>query len=199
MDVQSIAMGMRVATRDDAAGITETLARAFSADPLWRWVFEDEAALRPWWALYVNSAVRFPHSWVLDDVVAAAMWIPPGESELSEEDEAKVEPLLEELVGDRAPEVLELLEAFDECHPAEPHYYLSLLGTHPDFRGHGFGMELLRETLAVIDAEGAAAYLESSNPANDERYARLGFEPHGSFTTPDGLHPVTTMWRAAQG
>jgi GNAT superfamily N-acetyltransferase len=192
-------MAMRVATREDSDGITRTLGLAFRDDPLWRWVFEDEDALLTWWGFYVSSALRYPCSWVLDDSAAAAMWIPPGGTELTEEDEARIEPLLEQLIGSRTPEVLELLERFEERHPAEePHYYLSLLGTHPRFRGRGLGMELLRANLAAIDAEGAAAYLESSNPANDERYEGLGFERHGEFSTPDGLHTVTTMWRAAR-
>ena len=55
-------------------------------------------------------------------------------------------------------------------------------------------MRLLAENLATVDAQGAAAYLESSNPANDGRYARLGFTPHGKITAASG-HVMTTMWR----
>ena len=40
------------------------------------------------------------------------------------------------------------------------------------------------------------AYLESSNPANVNRYRRLGFEPIGEIFVPDGLprrhHDVAT-------
>jgi hypothetical protein len=39
------------------------------------------------------------------------------------------------------------------------------------------------------------AYLESTNPENDKRYERLGFVRRGEFSTPDGQHTVTTMWR----
>ncbi len=39
------------------------------------------------------------------------------------------------------------------------------------------------------------AYLESSNPANNARYERVGFERIGSFSTPDGSQTVATMWR----
>ena len=56
-------------------------------------------------------------------------------------------------------------------------------------------MELLAANLARIDDEGLPAYLESSNPANDERYERVGFERVGEFSTPDGSHTVVTMWR----
>jgi GNAT superfamily N-acetyltransferase len=91
---------------------------------------------------------------------------------------------------------MDLLDRFEHAHPHEPpHYYLSLLGTRLDRRGEGLGMRLLAECLALFDAEGVPTYLESSNPANDERYERVGFRKVGSFTTPDGAHTVATMWR----
>jgi hypothetical protein len=42
------------------------------------------------------------------------------------------------------------------------------------------------------------AYLESSNPANNDRYARVGFEPVGEFSYPGNGPLVTTMWRLAR-
>lgn len=59
-------------------------------------------------------------------------------------------------------------------------------------------MRLLPHDVAQIDRERMSAYLESSNPANDERYERLGFARIGEFATPDGGHTVTTMWRDAR-
>ena len=56
-----------------------------------------------------------------------------------------------------------------------PHYYLSLLGTRPDYRGRGLGFGLLAKNLAIMDAEGVPAYLESTNPDNNPRYERFGF------------------------
>jgi GNAT superfamily N-acetyltransferase len=192
-------MQPRVATPADLDGLTETMWQAFRGDPIWRWVFPDEEQLRPWWRFLIESALRYPWVWVLDDYAAASVWIPPGGSELAEAEEQRVEPLLRDLVGSRYPDVIELVERFDSSHPREqPHYYLSLLGVHPDHRGRGIGMELLADNLRVIDAEGAAAYLESSNPVNDARYAGVGFERYGEFSTPDGAHKLTTMWRAAR-
>lgn len=36
-------------------------------------------------------------------------------------------------------------------------------------------------------------YLESSNPANNHRYASVGFQPFGSFVVPYDDAVVTTM------
>ncbi len=38
-------------------------------------------------------------------------------------------------------------------------------------------MDLLRHNLAKIDEQRMPAYLESSNPRNDQRYQGVGFRP----------------------
>jgi ribosomal protein S18 acetylase RimI-like enzyme len=188
---------VRVAVEADLDRITETLWLAFKDDPLWRWAFPEREKLAPWWRFLIRSALK--HRWVLvlGDYAAVSVWIPPGCEELSHEEEQQVEGLLEDLAGSRAGQVMELLERFDVSHPQEAHYYLSLLGTHPDHRGRGLGMSLLAENLTRIDAQGMPAYLESSNPANDARYESLGFKRVGEFSTPDDRHTASTMWRDA--
>ncbi|MGH2924499.1 MAG: GNAT family N-acetyltransferase [Solirubrobacterales bacterium] len=186
----------RVATEVDLDGLTSTLTAAFATDPLWSWAFPESADLAAWWRFTIQSALRYRWVWVSGDYFAASVWIPPNGIEITEEEEARVEPMLNELVGPRAVDLLELLERFEASHPRDrPHYYLSLLGIHPDHRGRGLGMGLLAENLAVIDAEGVPAYLESSNPDNNRRYQRLGFEQVGEFKTPDETRTVATMWR----
>ena len=151
---------------------------------------------RLFFGLYVGSAVRYGSAWMTDDGGAAALWIPPGEPELSEQEEARVEPMLRQLVGSHADDVLVLLDRFEANHPhATPHHYLSMVGTHPDHRGQGKGMGLLADNLAQIDEAGSPAYLESSNRANDHRYQRLGFVQVGEFTAPHGGPTVACMWR----
>jgi GNAT superfamily N-acetyltransferase len=193
------AMQVRRADHDDLDGLTRLLSEAFHADPLWRWVFHDEAALELLWRLYIASALRYQWVWVAGDFAAAAVWIPPGGEELTAEEEEQIEPILRRFVGERTPDVQTLLDRFEAAHPrAEPHYYLSLLGTADRHRGHGIGMALLAESLRAIDEEGMPAYLESTNPANNRRYEAAGFARLGEFTTPDDARTVTTMWRASR-
>jgi ribosomal protein S18 acetylase RimI-like enzyme len=186
----------RLAANADLDGLTATLTAAFQTDPLWSWAFRDPEDLAVWWRLYIGSALRYPSVWVRGDYAAASVWIPPGGTELTEEEEERIEPLLDQLIGPRAPDVMDLVERFEAAHPGEPpHYYLSLLGTHPDYRGQGLGIGLLVENLAKMDAEGVPTYLESSNPDNNHRYERLGFRQIGEFETRDGKRTVATMWR----
>jgi GNAT superfamily N-acetyltransferase len=191
----------RLANTADAGAIVATLSGAFEADPIWNWAFPDRSR-RPtqyetWFGLFVESAIPNGWVWTLDQG-AVSVWTPPGKSELSEEATAKLEPFLTHELGGHAESVLQLLERFESAGPKNrDFYYLSWLGTHPDHRGHGLGMDLLAANLARVDAEGMPAYLESTNPANNARYERLGFKPRAEFSTPDGQHTVTTMWRQA--
>jgi GNAT superfamily N-acetyltransferase len=184
--------------------MVETITDSFHDDPTWAYAFNDPAArpgqYRRWWRLMIEGSLRYDASWVADGGASTAVWIPPGGTEWSEEQLAQVEPLLHELLGDRAELVIESLAAFDEVHPLdEPHYYLTLLGTRSDRRGEGLGMALLRHCLELIDAEHAPAYLESSNPANDKRYESVGFQRIGGFAMPGGGPWVAAMWRPARG
>jgi ribosomal protein S18 acetylase RimI-like enzyme len=189
-------MEIRRATPADLDGLTATLGAAFEHDPLWRWAFPDPAHLVVWWRFLISSALRYPWVWTRRGYAAVAVWIPPGGSELTEEEEARMEPMLSDMIGDRASDVIELVERFEASHPRErPHYYLSLLGVHPDHRGKGLGMSLLADNLKRLDEECVPSYLESSNPANNERYEKLGYRKVGEFTTPDGARTVSTMWR----
>ena len=195
-------MPARLAQPADADAMTETIATAFFNDPLWSWAFSD-AGMRPvhfrlWWRVFVDSCFRNEWTWVTDDCGSVAIWTPPGADELTADDEEELVRLVVELIGgEHGNEVLEVLAQFEEAHPHDvPHYYLSIVGTHDDHRGHGIGEALLAENLALVDAEHMPAYLESSNPLNLKRYMRLGFEPIGEIVIPDGRPAVTTMWRA---
>ncbi len=187
----------------DLDAVVRIMSLAFDRDPTWSWAFPDDALRQDqyalFWRLMVSSAMRYPWVLVTAGAEAAASWIPPGGTELTKTEEAGLPDLLGQLVGERAHEVLELLERFDAAHPQhEPHYFLSLLGTHPAHSGRGLGMALLAESLLRIDREGMPAYLESSNPANNVRYQRHGFEPIVEFFPPRSEVPITGMWRPAQ-
>ena len=191
----------RTASYDDLPAVTAVMATAFAADPVWGpYSFPDDATRldlsAAFWAPLLEAVMRFGWTHVTPGCEAAAVWVPPGEPELTPEQEQAFVEHLVALVGEaRAAVILDAFERLDQAHPHEPeHYYLSLLGTHAEHRGRGLGMGLLAATLELVDREGMPAYLESTNNDNDRRYARLGFEPFGVVELPNG-HRITTMWR----
>jgi ribosomal protein S18 acetylase RimI-like enzyme len=190
----------RVASPQNSADVVEILVSAFYDDPTWSWAFPDASKRaeqhRRWWGLFVDGAMRFPWVWLTQGNTATSVWIPPDQTELSEEQEAAVEPLLLEMLGSGASRVLQGVKMFDQAHPrGVPHFYLSLLATSTEHRGHAYGLRLLAENLRQIDQAGMPSYLEASNPANVPLYMRYGFEVLGSFTVPEGGPEVFTMWR----
>ncbi|QNE46066.1 GNAT family N-acetyltransferase [Glaciihabitans sp. INWT7] len=193
---------VRIATAADLDGMVRTLTSAFLRDPLWGPSFPDDAhrveQMSAFWRLFATSALRYPWSFVTEECASLSIWLPPGGEDLTEDEARGYDAFLVDLVGAEAAHRIGVVSAqFEELRPTEPHYYLNFLATHDDHRGHGLGMALLRQNLDRVDALGAAAYLESTNPANNARYRRVGFEPRGAFTTATG-HVVTTMWRSAR-
>lgn len=193
-------MQARIANLEDTDEIARTLAEAFFLDPVWGWAFADperrKAQHEAWFRLLIGSALPRQWVWTTPAYEAVSLWVPPGCSELSESDEALLEPMLEEMLGTRAQLVMDVFDRFEVAHPRDQdHYYLSLLATHTDHRGSGLGMGLLADNLARVDAAHMPAYLESTNPANLGRYESVGFAVYGTFEVPGGGPAVTTMWR----
>jgi len=187
------------ATLADAHGVIDTISNAFLHDPTWSLAIPDSAMRIRFWEPFILGALRYPWVFKTSGFETVSVWIPPNGTELAETEEEKIPGLLTELVGPRTADVLELMDRFGAAHPqAEPHYYLSLLGTRDEFRGQGLGMALLKENLARIDAEHMPAYLESSNPVNNERYESVGFVPVSSFHAPGDGPLVTGMWRKSR-
>jgi GNAT superfamily N-acetyltransferase len=191
----------RLASPRDSDEVVSILVGAFHDDPTWSWAFPDPALRaeqhKRLWRLFVDGAMRFPWVWLTKGNTATSVWIPPQETEFSDKQEAALEPAILEMLGPKASRVLHALEMFDQAHPrGVPHFFLSLLATVPEHRGHGYGLRLLTENLRQIDEAGMPSYLEASNPANVPLYMRHGFEVLDSFTVPEGGPEVFTMWRA---
>jgi GNAT superfamily N-acetyltransferase len=195
-------LSVRVATPADVDSIVAAITTAFFDDPLWGPAFPDAdkraAQAERMWRLFVTSSMRYPWMLVTTHCESAALWIPPGGAELTPAEESDFEVFMTGVAGrDVTAGILRIFEELDRAHPHEPHYYLSLLATHDVHRGKGFGMALLRASLARIDAAHMPAYLESTNPANLKRYESVGFVERDRITMPSGA-VVTTMWRPAR-
>ncbi len=202
----------RVAAEADLDAIAETLARAFEDDRAWGWCFESEggpadperklAALRAIFRFCAAAVLDYGWVRVTDGVEAVALWIPPGEPGMSPADAERFPAVIRASAEDEATaeRLLRLMEGFDRDRPTEPpHYFLDVLGTHPDHAGHGHGLGLLAANLAEIDAAGGApVLLETSKPHNVPLYERVGFRVEREVEVVPGI-ASTHMWRRPIG
>jgi GNAT superfamily N-acetyltransferase len=192
---------VRRARGDDLDCLAETLALSLLGSPTWEWAFPDRArrleALRAVWRADLREAL--PHGWVstVEGCASASVWYPPGTLGAGGADSAYANLAAE--LGPDADRVAAMFERFEQRHPNEPHYYLSLLGTHPDHAGRRLGTTILEADLARIDATGAAAFAETTNPANLAYYAPFDFHWCGEFELSDGGPTVAQMWREPPG
>ena len=198
-------MDSRPASDAELHAVTGIIASAFADDPIWGPALEGSGGrtdhLLPYWRLFVVGAHRFGTVRVTPALEAVAVWLPPGGEELDEAGVRAFGALIESTLEPRVlADLLALFQRFEASRaPLEEHAYLSLLATHSEHRGRGVGQQLLAADLARWDAAGIPAYLESTNPANDHRYARAGFRPIGGFDAVRNHARVTAMWRAVGG
>ncbi len=188
----------RVATATDRPIVTRILVEAFQDDPMWGpWAFPDPHARRRGreavFTVLVEGAMRYPWVWLTTDHAAAAVWIPPGETELSPAQERRIDSILRDSLGADVDAVLDAFERFEQARPEEPHFYLTLLGTDPAHHGRRIGQGLLSANLGQVDARGAPAYLEAADELV-ALYERFGFRSLSRFALPDGP-TVNGMWR----
>jgi GNAT superfamily N-acetyltransferase len=199
-------MPSRPATVDDVDHVTRTITTAFADDPVWgpalRRSDGSTIDLGTYWRFFVLGSMRFGTARLATDGGAVSIWLPPpAEPELSDEQLTEFEAFIGGQLDGRALAALQqLFERFEASRAGRPpHYYLSLLATHPDFRGHGRGQILLAENLEEWDAAGIPAYLESTNAGNDHRYERAGFRHAGGFAAVRDNSWISAMWRPVRG
>jgi ribosomal protein S18 acetylase RimI-like enzyme len=90
---------------------------------------------------------------------------------------------------------LYVFHQLDKIRPRELHWYILVLGVHPDHQGKGLGGELLRQILRKADEESVAVYLESSNPKNLDFYGKYGFEVREEIVPVRGCPPIWGLVR----
>ncbi|OQE46325.1 hypothetical protein PENCOP_c001G04652 [Penicillium coprophilum] len=69
------------------------------------------------------------------------------------------------------------------------HYYLDMLGTHPDYRCRGAGSMLVRWGCEIVDREGVGAYIDASK-AGAPLYAKHGFVDRSDVDGPSEVVPM---------
>ena len=184
----------RVGDTSDLRAIGSTFMRSFWDDPVMRWLFPDDGlfAGRTVMHDFFRRMIAHGRTLVTPDVVSFAMWVPPGRPEVDVEPTA-TEPPPDELIT----KFVALREALDANTPQEPHWYLQMVGTHPDWQRRGIGSVLITEGLRWAARDGVGAYLETETAENVAYYRHLGFEVRSEWDVAAGGPHMWGMWRQA--
>ncbi len=178
--VRAAAGETRRATHEDVAALAQTLSAAFEGYPLTEWVVRRDAGRAAARHLYFETFLRqgLDRGEVLCDPGrrAAAIWFPPGAWGSGVATVLTRVPVLARIIGWRhLVGRLAQLRRLADHHPAAPHWYLEVLGTHPAAQGSGLGGALVEAGLARARASRTGAYLLTSNRDVIPFYARFGF------------------------
>ncbi len=178
------------------------LAQAFRDDPVHRWIYPSDAQWA-WgshrlFASLLRDLVAHRSGLTTPGREGAALWYAPGHLQPGLRARIELAAIVLWAVRARGPLVVRGLERLERRRPPDPHWYLSILGTHPDHQGRGVGSALLAPVLERCDREGVLAYLESSKAGNIPFYERHGFSVTGEVALPEGPK-VWTMVRAPRG
>jgi GNAT superfamily N-acetyltransferase len=183
------------------AAIDHAIARlvlAFYTDPVLCWAYDDPHQflryLPPLFRALAAGAFEAGTTDRTRDGSGVAIWFPPG---LHGDDEAVEAIAAESVAKEKLGELGALLKGVEEYRPAEPHWYLLLIGVDASRRSKGIGTALIEHGIRRCDRERRPAYLWSSNPRNHSFYERHGFELIGTVQV-GSSPPVFPMLRRAR-
>jgi ribosomal protein S18 acetylase RimI-like enzyme len=194
-----VADAVRDITAADVEPVVASLARAFTDDPLMRFLVPDDRHRTRRAGALFSSVLRYQHlghgaCFTDEGRHGASMWAPPGQWRMTLGQIARSTPGSIRALGTRMVAAVRVLTTVERLHPREEHWYLAVLGTDPDHQGKGIGSALMTPVLDRCDEQGVGAYLESSNPTNVPFYRRHGFEVTREIELPGGP-TVYPMWR----
>jgi GNAT superfamily N-acetyltransferase len=180
---------IRRALPEDRSAVTATVAAAFAEDPAWAFIFGDEyeRLVHSFVAVLFDLRVRSHNVWVTNELTAVAMWDAPQESERTSGHAVGAWAGYRAIAGDEAFARLAIYNDAIAAHsPAEPHWYLGILATHPERRREGLATAVLAPVLDEADRAGIVCCLETSTAENRRFYERRGFTPTADIALPGG-------------
>lgn len=184
---------VRRARANDITLAAQVLADAFQDAPWTRWTVAEDRHTDRIEALQqlalAELVIPYGECWlglVDGEMVSVANWMLPNVTVPPERYE-RMAFLRKKYEGDRHEASLAADAHLATMKPAHPAYYLATLGTRPSHQGRGIATALLEPMLSRIREENAAAWLNTSKPANVRYYTKLGFTvTHHTFVPGDG-------------
>jgi GNAT superfamily N-acetyltransferase len=152
--------------------------------PAFRHLFPDERqrqrVLRRFMTATARDAARYGRCYAAQrgEVLAVALWQPPGAWPLSLLRKLRMAPALLPAMaaaGRKAGAWARTGSVLEEHATEEPAWYLEAMGVRPEAQRGGLGARLLVPVLDEADAHGVPCRLHTSDEANVGYYERFGF------------------------
>jgi ribosomal protein S18 acetylase RimI-like enzyme len=196
-------IAVQQAHRPDVKELAHVLGRAFFDDPVMNWILPDAGRRAKGLPILFAALARRQYlagggtelATEGATVAAAALWAPPGRWKATRSADMWMMPAFLRVFGSESARGRQVARLMKRHHPADPHWYLAVIGSDPTYRAQGYGHALMSSRLDRLDAERTAAYLESSDAANVPYYERFGFEVTGEIELPGGGPTMWPMWR----
>jgi GNAT superfamily N-acetyltransferase len=187
----------RLATQVELDDVVRVFAEAFASDPMITWPLPPGAplgAIESLFSIVIHDAYGpMDVVWVVgeDGVDGAAVWLPPDQVARFDEVEAATRPRIADLTDDDGARYAGFWDWLGGRVPAEPSWFLDILGVRQEARDRGLATALVRHGLGLAHGAGLPAFLETGNPANVPMYEHLGFRVVEQSDAPDG---GPTIW-----
>jgi GNAT superfamily N-acetyltransferase len=222
MEIKKTKERVRALGQADAPAAGAVLAQAFDHEPAKLTLLPDSGIRQSVLEMSVKTrlfdTLRYGtvHGAFIDgELGAIALWYPPGVPKLSITGAARAAmawlgsiatmarafPHIARVLSSDLPGALDLAK---KRGPAVARaswgitWQLELLGTLPEHRRKGLARSLLERQLRRCDQDGAAAWLEATDPVNPPIYERFGFETIAHIDGPRWLPGYWVMRREPQ-
>lgn len=196
---------IRILKQENIDLAAASLAKAFMNDPLQTYTFPDEQERRgkspAHFKAILEFGLKFGEVYTSSNTEGSVVWLCPNETEITPEKAeegglTKLPELLGEDAATRFLSALDFIAPYHDQDVPEPHWYVMVVGVHPEHCGKGLGRALLQPVMKKAEEHSTPIYLETAEPSNVVFYKKLGFRVLRELIDPaSGLK----MWTFRKG
>ena len=164
----------------------ETFVKAFSDDPLAKYMFGDrenrEQLLADYFNFRINYGIIYGEVYAVSPKIEGlAVWISNKNTQMTNFKMLRSGgmKLYRKMGKEIITKMMEVEKYTSEIHHRNatlPHWHLTPIGIDPEYQGKGFASKLIRTMLIQFDREDIACFLETQSKKNVEIYKHYGFE-----------------------
>ena len=182
--------------KKDLKNTVNVLTNAFSDDPMWKKVFNDEDKNRVITEVMVRFCLKYGNVLSTSDNLEGIMTITPHDKEMTMWRIIRSGAFFLSIkMRNETKKMNVLSNAIEEAKKSlnlDPHIHLLIMGVSQEFQGKGFGRKLLRALIEKAQTEKKSIYLETQKEDNIKFYKKYGFSVKKKIILPEPLN--LPMW-----